>query len=314
VPDAAVLDPAGGVEVVERRSSSPCMAKLDRLTWATCDWFEVNGYRFGVRSTSPGFGEWVRYALDAYRVDGPPQERDDPRYALIVQDRAGGSPGDPRRLHIMYEGTWGIIRTFDVRAIARSFLSEIESLTFPDRSDAVFLDGSIIQGTGTTILIPTILVPAISAAGRRIRRSVDLRLPAQMSIALDPATGALVPAARGLRGPEAPLDALADHVPLGAEEGAWAFVDQASAVDRILQLPSLPSPDPAPVSKAHVVYDLARSVSNLHAVGKTGIVALGRLVERADVMTASWADTEGLVRFLAAATNGRFVRGAGGLA
>ena len=78
----------------ERRSSSPCMAKLDRLEWATCDWFEIEGYRFGVRSTSAGFGEWVRYALGSYRADGPLDPDVDPLYALIVED--GATPQRPR--------------------------------------------------------------------------------------------------------------------------------------------------------------------------------------------------------------------------
>ena len=78
MPDTALVErsEAGPSSAVpERRSSSPCMAKLDRLQWATCDWFAIEDYRFGVRSTSAGFGEWVRYALGSYLADGPHRSR-----------------------------------------------------------------------------------------------------------------------------------------------------------------------------------------------------------------------------------------------
>ena len=97
-----------------------------------CDWFDIDGYRFGVRSTSHAFGEWVRYALGAYRADGPLDPDVDPLYALIVEDGQGPAVRAPRKLRIFYYGTWAIVRSMDVRAIARSFIGEIEFADVPD--------------------------------------------------------------------------------------------------------------------------------------------------------------------------------------
>jgi hypothetical protein len=305
--DAAVLDDVVDVaaqEVVEKRSSSPCMAKLDRLTWATCDWFDVEGYRFGVRSTSHAFGEWVRYALGAYRADGPLDPDADSLYALIVEDGLDSDDRAPRRLHIFYYGTWGIVRTTDVRAIARSLIGEIESLTFPIRDDAVYVEASVVRGGGKTILISSLMINDISAAGRRIRNSVDLMLPGQMSVALDPASGHLIPPSRYLAIPDDALDAVGRFVPVSGPEDIRAIVDRELEIDRIILMAMRPVPGLDRTPKGPVLFNLARSIRNLGMVGSQGLRTLGRLVDQAETLEARWDTTAQLVEVLAAAVDG----------
>jgi hypothetical protein len=307
MPDAAVAERADETveaPVPQRRSSSPCMAKLDRLSWATCDWFAIEDYRFGVRSTSAGFGEWVRYALAGYRVDGPREADGDPLYALIVEDDASPSGRAAKHLHIFYYGTFGIVRTLDVMAVARSFISEIESLTFPIRDDAVYLEASLIRGQGRTVLIPALMVPDVSSAGRRIRGSIDLALPAHMSIALDPASGHAIPVSRTLDIPDDVLDAVGDHVSVGSQEDPRAVVDGELAIDRVVMIGNIGEPGLVSASRGPVMFQLARSIRNLSKVGGDGVTTIARLLAGADVVKARWSNTAQLVGMIAAAVDG----------
>jgi hypothetical protein len=307
MPDAAIaerLDEAVEAPVPQRRSSSPCMAKLDRLAWATCDWFAIQDYRFGVRSTSARFGEWVRYALSSYRVDGPLETDGDPLYALIVEDDAHPSGRAAKHLHILYYGTFGIVRTLDVMAVARSFVAEIESLTFPIRDDAVYLEASLIRAQDRTVLIPTLMVPDVSSAGRRIRASIDLALPAHMSIALDPVSGHAIPVTRTLDIPDDVLDVVEHYVPVASQGDVRAVVDRELAIDRIVMLGNVGEPGLVPSSRGPVLFELTRSIRNLAKVGGDGVRTIARLVAGADVVQARWGTTAQLVGTITAAVDG----------
>jgi hypothetical protein len=189
-------------------------------------------------------------------------------------------------------------------AIARSFVSEIESLTFPIRDDAVYLEASVIRGQGRTVLIPALMVPDVSSAGRRIRISVDLALPAHMSIALDRASGHVIPVSRTLDMPDDVLDVVADHVPVGPQEDARAVVDRELAIDRVVMIANGGEPGLVPASRGPVLFELARSIRNLAKVGGDGVTTIANLVAGADVVKARWGTTAQLVGMVAAAVDG----------
>jgi len=176
------------------------MAKLDRLGWVVTDWFVIEDYRFGIRTTSHAFAAWLRHALADYWVGSGDDDEVDPVYSVVVEDGTDptGRQGT-KKFHIIYYGTWDIVRTLDVRALAESLLHEIDSFTYPMRDDAVYVEASIVRGNGKTLLIPAFLVPSIAAAGRRLTSKLDLTLPGLMSVALDPQTGNLIPPAPYLR-------------------------------------------------------------------------------------------------------------------
>lgn len=274
------------------------MAKLDRLAWAVCDWFEIEGYRFGVRSTSRSFGGWVREVLGAYRSGGPRDPDDDPLFSFVIAEPHTGAT---RKLHIFYVGTLDVVRSFDLGVAARAFLGEVEALTFPVRDDAVYVEASVLRGRGTTALIPTWMVPPINAAGRRIRRVVDLDLPCALSVALDPATGHLVPPRRTLDLPVDAIDSLVRSWPATAEPDPRAFVDDERRIDRIVVLGGGPTGiGLRPVARGPVLFDLARSIRNLGSVRGEGLAAVGRALSGAEVARAGWAHTGQLVEVVAA--------------
>jgi hypothetical protein len=148
------------------------------------------------------------------------------------------------------------------------------------------------------------MVPDVSSAGRRIRGSVDLALPAQMSIALDPASGHAVPVPRTLDLPEDVLDVLGAYVPIGSNEDERAIVDREFAVDRVVMIANSGEPGLSPVTRGAVLYELARSIRNLAMVGGEGVTAVANLLAGADVVKARWGTTAQLVGMITAALDG----------
>lgn len=292
-----------------RGSRSTCSSKLEALRWVSSDRFEVEGLRFGVRSTSASFGEWVRYVLAAYRVDGPHDPVDSPLFSLVIEDPENPSGRATRNLHILYRGTFSVVRSLDVSVVARSFLSEIEALTFPSRDDAIYLGASVIRGAEATVLIPTRIVPAIGVAGRRIQRSFDVWLPAELAVALDVDSGHLIPVRQTLDIPRSGLDDLIRSLPRVAAEDRRAFIDQELPIDRVIVWgrTSEGTLGIGPAPKGPVLFDLARSIRNLERVGKQGVITLARALSEAEVLSASWFGTKGLIEVLEVAVGVAYV-------
>lgn len=303
MPDTSLLEAVEPARAA-REPSSPCMARLDRLGWAVCDWFEVEGYRFGVRSTSARFGAWVREALAPYLAPGPRDPDDDPLYSFVIAEPpTAGSPA--RQLHIFYVGTLDVVRSFDLVAVARAFLAEVESLTFPVRDDAVYVEASVIRGRDATALIPTWMVPPINAAGRRIRRAFELELPCSLSVALDPRSGHLVPVRRTLEIPAGALDALVGSWPPAAEPDLRASVDEEARVDRVVVIGGVPAGTGVhPAARGPVLFDLARSIRNLPIVRGDGLRAVGRALSGAEATHVQWANGGQLVDVVGSVLNG----------
>ena len=289
----------------ERRQRSTCSSKLEALRWVSSDWFEIEGSRFGVRSTSGAFGEWVRSALASFRVGGPRDPGDAPAYSVVIEDPATPSGRATRNLHILYRGTFSVVRSVDASVVARSFLSEVESLTFPGRDDAIYLGVSVIRGAGTTVVIPARFVPAIGVAGRRIQRSFDIWLPAQLSVALDVGTGHLMPVSPVLDIRADGWDALFDPPPTPEAEDRRAFIDRELPIDRVLVWGRTRTGelglDQTP--KGPVLFDLARAIRNLDKVGREGVLTVARVVSEADVLAASWFGTASLIELLGEAVD-----------
>jgi len=284
------------------------MQKLDHLGWVVCSWFEIEGYRFGVRSTSHAFGEWIDHALSAYRVDGPREEEDDPYWAVVVRDGPGDDDRVGKRFNILYRGTWDVVRSLDVRAVARAFLLEVETILFPTREDAIFLEAAAVRAPGGTLLVPYLMVPGLARAARRVQRA-DLVPPGAMTVAIDPGSGRLVPVPSGLELPD-DLDERLDRVFPPDPGDPRAFVDEELAVGAVLTYGPLPEAGVVHGSRAETLLSLAPSVRNLARLGGRGVEGLARLVAAAHCYRATWGSTQQMLDALTrisddVSTNGR---------
>ena len=278
------------------------MQKLDHLGWVVCSWYEIEGYRFGVRSTSWAFGEWADHALSAYRVDGPHDEDDDPFWAVVVEDGTRGAERVGKRFNILYRGTWDVVRSLDIQAVARAFVLEIESILFPTRDDAIYLEAAALRAPGGTVLVPHIMVPGLARAARRVQRA-DLVAPGAMAVAIDPDSGHLIPVPSGL---ELPSDLYGRLAEAFASDPAdpRAFVDGEVAVDAVLTYGALPEAGVVHGSRAEALLSLAPSVRNLPLVGGRGVEGLARLVGAAHCYQGRWGSTEQMLDALTQVSDG----------
>ncbi len=241
------------------------MSELDRLGWAVQHTFEIGGTPIGIRTTSAAFGEWLATALAAHRleVDGPI------RYSIVA---AGRNERRRRREYdILYRGCLALVRTLDRRTLVDALFSELEQWGFRERDDAIFLRMSPIAAHGTVALVPPYVANALIGLGRRSEKA-GVTLPAQLHVAVDRNTGAMIPTppmldvdpgARDAVGDGTSSDRFAVSTPLAAN-GLLFFAESGDPV--------------APVSRGIALYRAAGSAFNLPQVGGDGLRALGRLV------------------------------------
>jgi hypothetical protein len=281
------------------------MAKLDRLGWVVSDWFTIEGYRFGVRTTSHGFGAWLRHTLGEYWEGSGDDDEMDPIYSIVVEDGSATGQRASKRFHIIYYGTWDVVRTLDIRALASSLLNEIDSFTFPIRNDAVYLEASVIRGDGKTLLIQNTLVPTLCAAGRRIASKIGVSAPGAMSVALDPETGHLIPPSPYLKLAPDRWEMLGTLWPMSsAEDGTVTSITDVTPIDRVLKRRFVPHPVLQPTPKAPVLYEYAQLVRNQSIIGGDALKTLAKVFERADVLELQYFSTQNLIEALGAAVGG----------
>lgn len=266
-----------------------------------CDWYEVQGHRFGVRSTSEAFGMWLRYVLGAQRIRPTLEEEELPTYSIVVEDGTSSRLG--RGYHILYVGTMDVVRTFDLRFLARSFLHEIDMLGASERRDALFLRAGVVEADGQVALLPPILVPVLNAVRRRaLRRGMDA--PGGSVAALDLGSGELISPVPSVGVPTDAIDLLERYVP-GATNGARdRFPIETGArrpLDVVIGLDIRQAELSNERPRSETAIELAMAAVNMHRVGGSGFTAIGKAVGGARSVTLNWSSTDQMFDALAVA-------------
>jgi hypothetical protein len=249
------------------------MDELGHLGWVAYRSFELDGLLFGVRTDSADFAGWLADSLPAKLVL---DEHAEPNYSVSL----GGLGKLGRRFYILYRDSTVLARTFDVVELVRALLTDLDSLRYGHRSDAVYVQTMFLEVGGIDVLFPDELFGTFDEIRRRIR-PLGLSLPASRFVAVDLGTGEVVPSPGSLEVDDAALRGLAELVP--SEPTSWprATLERRTAVDLLCTMGS-PGPEPVqPVSRGFALYVLASQAANLHEVGGPGLKALGRLVEQA---------------------------------
>ncbi|MGQ0670144.1 MAG: hypothetical protein ACT4PO_10800 [Actinomycetota bacterium] len=250
---------------------------------------EIGRVRVGIRSTSEAFGVWLDSALGHYQKP----EESDPHYSVVV-------PGDGvdagKKLNILYKGTISLVRTFDLPTVGRVLLSELESLSFPGRSDAIFLNAALARTGDGTALIPAPLVHHLIRLRRQLEQGGVSLTPVQ-TVAVDPGSGRVVPARPQL---DIPADALDRRLPLAPTNGPerYLFVEHPFDVDVVCWLADVDAPLLQPMSRGRALHVLTSETTNLKAMGGSALEGLGRLVERARCYEMGGDSPMGMLRAL----------------
>jgi hypothetical protein len=272
--------------------------------WAVCDWYEVHGYRFGLRSSSDAFAGWLRYALAEYRTEPTGDEETDyPTYSVVVEDGKRGDDRVGRRYNILYLGTTDIARSLDLRFLARCLLRQIDSIGYREREDAVFLEAGLVDIAGSPRLINSAVVPKLAAARRRAEKR-GLYAPGGMVAALDLDTGELVAPRLSLELPADAFDRLEEHVPAGSDgvRDRLPIEDgERRAVGTVIGLGVGQQELAAAMSRPQAVLQLASKAMNLEVLGGRALGSIAAMVAETECRGASWSNTNEMIEAIALA-------------
>jgi hypothetical protein len=292
--------------VARQRPTSPCQEKLDRLGWVTCEWFEVDGYRFAIRSTSAMFGAWVGETLAHYRSPRQPADHpSDALYSVVAEDEPREEELARRRFSIIYQSGWGIVRTMDLPFLAEQLIRHVDALRAPIRDDAIFLEVGTVVVDGNVCIIPAVLQPAVQKANRRARRA-GLVCPGGMHAAIDLDTGDLIPSVIQLRIPPDAFNDARKRFADRADEMTW----QPFAPTPVSALLFAGGDGPAhlhPVSRATALRELAPRIRNVRVLGGAAFRGLSRLVAEASCYEGVWHSTDGMLEIMSAAATNPYV-------
>jgi hypothetical protein len=250
--------------------------------------YEIEGLLFGIRSNSEEVGDWLHDVLGEYELT---DEEADPYYSILLADEKGVG----KRFHVLYEESRALVKTHDLRELGQALLYELESLALRGRKDAVYLEMAVVERDGVTALVPSLYPAYLRSVGRRAERA--LTLPLAPFVAVDPASGALLPIRRRLHVARDALDWLAELDPSKPRE-LWEPPDH---VDLVLVFQWTGGDEVAvPVSRAAALYQLASQTANLHALGGRALHGLARLVEGARCLQLEEARPRDLLDNIAA--------------
>jgi hypothetical protein len=148
---------------------SPCMAKLDRLSWADGVSFMAYGVHMGVRVSDAQVMPSVREILPpgAEMIESAEVER-------LVSFQVGGPGPQPRqkRYHLVYADLGRLGRTHDLDEALHSVEASAQLLVAMSAPSRVFIHAGVVAWNGRAILLPgrsfagkSTLVAALLRAG-----------------------------------------------------------------------------------------------------------------------------------------------------
>lgn len=252
--------------------------------------YELGPAKVGIRTTSPTFGAWLDYALSPYLVS----EGSDPHYSVVLPER---SEELGRKLSILYAGTIPLVRTLDLATLGRVFLDELESLSFPHRDDAIYVNAGFACLGGRTALIPARLVHHLVRLRGQLERA-GVTLSSTKTVAVDPGSGRVVPVRPTLNVPAGAVDRLAGLAPVDGGRGGL-FVDRPLDVDVVCWLDDVDAALLEPMPPAAALHNLASEVTNLPVIGGAALGGLAVLVERARCYGLGGDDARDMIRAIA---------------
>jgi hypothetical protein len=262
------------------------MDELDHLGWVVHQAYEIGAFLVGIRTDSEAFAEWLAEALAEYRTS----EAADPYYSVLIPKTDDSRPG--KRFHILYRESTALVRTLDLRVLARTLFADLDALLSRDRDDAIYADAALVAAEGVTgLVLPSLTAPYLATLGRRVERVLSLPLGRQ--VAIDPASGLAVPIRPKLEPNPGAMRRLGAVAPVTNSRHDRLVVERPSAVAVVCSI-GLAEEPLRPVSHALTVFRLTQHAVNLPKIGDGAIEGLGRLAERArcyEVRTSNVRDT-----------------------
>jgi hypothetical protein len=261
-------------------------------------YYRVGETDFAVRTTSKEFCGWLDHALGKYR-----KRKKAPVYYSIVIAGGGEDDRPGKGFHILYRGTSAIVRTLHLPTLAQGLIQELESLTFSEREDAIYLDAALMSSNGTTAITPSNLVSYIGKLGRRVGRA-GVQLPGATHLAVHLDSGQLIPIPQDLEIPEDAVERAGELAAANGHRPDRRFVDHPLDPDMVL---TFAGSEMAlqPVSRGQALHRLASYVMNLERLGGSALEGLRSFIEAKRCYTLGNGDAKGLLETLSRALGAR---------
>lgn len=227
----------------------------------------------GIRCTSERFGDWLDRALAAHWTT----ESAPAIYSLVVADGTGDGGRSGRQFHILYRYTAPLLKTLHLPTLIRGLFAELDSLTFGQRDDALFLHAGLVASNGSLALGPGSMSAYLTRLGRRVERE-GLRMSASRYTAVDPASGEVIPVPSQLDLSSRAVGRLETLVPADRPDDRLGLVlDAPARVDAVFDYSG--GEPLEQMSRALVVSRLAGKSLNLPKLGMSALEGLARLVQ-----------------------------------
>jgi hypothetical protein len=246
------------------------MQKIDDLGWVAEATYKIGDTRFGIRTNSEVFADWLEYALADYRM----KRWVNPYFSVFIGDNASGS--SRRNFNILYAGANTFARTLELPRLARTLLVELESLEFTRRRDAIFANAAVVEVKGTRALVPKELARSLVSLGSKVKRA-SVEIPTDMFVGVTPVTGKVLPVPLTLSLPDDAFARLADLAPSSPDESQPRGGGEGD-VDAVVIFGGNRGSLLQPVSRAVALRDLAARTFNLDQHGRQGLEGLASLV------------------------------------
>jgi hypothetical protein len=261
--------------------------------------YQIGKNRVGIRCTSKRFGDQLDRALSSlWATEAAPAV-----YSVVVSDGKGdrGRPG--RQFHVLYRHDSPLVRTLHLPTLVRSLFAELESLTFSQRDDEMFMGAGLVASNGSLALGPGAMSMYLDRLGRRVERA-GLRLAPARFVAVDPRSGQIVPVPSKLDVSPSAVARLGTVLRSDRPDNRHGLVlEGPTDVDAIFDFSD--GEALAPMSRALVVSRLARGVANFPKFGKNGLEALSRLVQGTPCFGLGRPQPAAMLEILSSGLNGR---------
>lgn len=254
-----------------------------------CRWYEIEGFRFGIRTTSHAFSDWLEHVLVAYRSPRrPDDDESSATYSIVIEDPE--EDGRQRKFHILYLGGWDIVRTLDLGFMAECVYRDLESILYPVRDDYVFLELGQVDMAGALGLVAPYVIPALNRSSRRgVRYGVST--PGGVYAPLQLGTGMMVRPTPAL---DVPADALASlgrfmDVPARTESDPFVEPRRVDLIFDRVYVDGLEGPSHPP--RAELFQAVFPRVRNTGVLGGVAFETLAETVCNAEVWRGWYGST-----------------------
>ncbi len=226
-----------------------------------------------MRTNSEGVAEWLDETFAELAVD----DQTAPYYSIMLGTNDNGNVG--KSFHILYEESRALVRTLDLRAVGEVLIGQFEHVAAAERDDAVFLDSAAVRLGDVVAIVPPIIPPYLANLSRRAIDRTGLKLPGTTYVALELATGRLIPTSPTLDLPADAPDSLAELVPQGRQE-ELARITEPCHADFVCFIGL--SEDPiTSYPQGRAVQLLATRILNIERVGGLGLETIAAVVRQA---------------------------------